>query len=104
MRHQVDHIIAEKHGGETVSDNLAYACFSCNNNKESDAASLSHGGVITRFFNPRTDVWTEHFRIDGDFLTPLTPQAEATNRIFAFNTTARRYERRGQQLLGRFPV
>ena len=29
----VDHIIAEKHGGQTVSSNLAWACFSCNLHK-----------------------------------------------------------------------
>ena len=28
--HEVDHIIAEKHGGKTRLDNLAYACLQCN--------------------------------------------------------------------------
>jgi 5-methylcytosine-specific restriction endonuclease McrA len=27
---QVDHIISEKHGGQTEADNLAYACAFCN--------------------------------------------------------------------------
>ncbi len=27
---QVDHIIAEKHGGPTTEDNLALSCFYCN--------------------------------------------------------------------------
>lgn len=103
LRHEVDHVIAEKHGGATNRRNLAYACFSCNNNKGSDIASLSYGGVIVRFFNPRTDVWTDHFRIDGDRLTPLTPEAEATERIFQFNTAHRRDERRELQWLGRYP-
>jgi hypothetical protein len=49
LRHEVDHIIAEKHGGVTEPANLAYACFICNNNKGSDIASLSYSGVITRF-------------------------------------------------------
>lgn len=28
--HEVDHIVATKHGGETISENLAYACWRCN--------------------------------------------------------------------------
>ena len=32
---QVDHIIAEKHGGETSFDNLALACTNCNRAKGS---------------------------------------------------------------------
>ena len=30
---QVDHIIAEKHCGQTTSDNLAASCFDCNSYK-----------------------------------------------------------------------
>jgi len=104
LRHEVDHIIAEKHGGATEPANLAYACFICNNNKGSDIASLSYGGVITRFFHPRTDIWAEHFRIEGDRIVLLTAIAEATDRIFAFNIRDRREERRGLQLLGRYPT
>lgn len=29
--HEVDHVIAEKHGGQTTEDNLALACTLCNN-------------------------------------------------------------------------
>ena len=28
-----DHIVARQHGGETDSDNLAYACMHCNSHK-----------------------------------------------------------------------
>jgi 5-methylcytosine-specific restriction endonuclease McrA len=30
LPHETDHLIAVKHGGETVSSNLALACFDCN--------------------------------------------------------------------------
>lgn len=33
--HEVDHIIAVKHGGETTTDNLALSCLSCNRHKGS---------------------------------------------------------------------
>ena len=29
-KHQIDHIIAEKHGGQTVEENLALSCVLCN--------------------------------------------------------------------------
>ena len=32
---QIDHIISIKHGGQTVEDNLAFACQFCNRNKGS---------------------------------------------------------------------
>lgn len=34
LRHELDHIIAEKHRGLTTLDNLAYACVPCNKHKE----------------------------------------------------------------------
>ena len=34
--HEIDHIIPEKHRGETVEDNLCYACLDCNRNKGTD--------------------------------------------------------------------
>ncbi len=37
---QVDHIISEKHGGDTQENNLAYACSFCNRNKGSDIGSI----------------------------------------------------------------
>lgn len=38
--HQVDHVIAEKHGGQTEASNLALACTICNKYKGSDLASV----------------------------------------------------------------
>ncbi|MCZ6795360.1 MAG: HNH endonuclease signature motif containing protein [Planctomycetota bacterium] len=38
--HQVDQVIAEKHGGETTLDNLALSCTVCNRRKGSDVSSI----------------------------------------------------------------
>ena len=38
--HQVDHIVSRKHGGESTSDNLAYACVICNRYKGTDIAAI----------------------------------------------------------------
>lgn len=40
IRHQFDHVIAEKHGGLTNPDNLALCCAICNKHKGSDLTSL----------------------------------------------------------------
>ncbi len=34
--HEVDHVVAVKHGGQTTLDNLALACFQFNRYKGSD--------------------------------------------------------------------
>ncbi len=38
--HEVDHIYAEKHGGETSEDNLCLSCWICNRLKGTDLCSL----------------------------------------------------------------
>jgi len=84
---EVDHIISEKHGGQTDSDNLAYACAFCNRAKGSDIGSIvQRTGVFSRFFNPRTDSWAEHFTLDGVTIAPLSDVGEVTVRIWDFNS------------------
>jgi 5-methylcytosine-specific restriction endonuclease McrA len=61
---QVEHIIAEKHNGATSSENLAYACVTCNLSKGTDIASISRKtGQLVRLFNPRADRWLDHFAL-----------------------------------------
>ena len=38
--YEADYVIAEKHGGPTSLENLAWACFYCNRFKGSDLASV----------------------------------------------------------------
>lgn len=60
--HQVDHIIAEKHGGATDADNLALACVICNKYKGSDIASIAvETNEVVRLYHPCRDVWRETF-------------------------------------------
>ena len=90
---EVDHIISLKHGGSSKPENLAYACALCNRAKGSDVGSVSTSGEFTRFFNPRTDRWVEHFRLDAAVIRPLTIVGEVTARILGFNDSARLHER-----------
>src|SRR5437660_5262417 len=38
--HEIDHVIAEKHGGLTEANNLALSCSLCNKQKGSDLTSI----------------------------------------------------------------
>jgi HNH endonuclease len=92
--HTIDHIIAEKHGGATTSENLALACALCNGRKGSGLASIDERtGSIEPLFHPRRDRWTDHFQLVGGRIEPLTPTGRATTRLLHFNDTARLQER-----------
>lgn len=97
---EVDHIISEKHMGKTEVDNLAFSCFFCNRNKGSDIGSVRSGEdtEIIRFFNPRTDVWADHFALDIQrHIVPSTDIGRVTARIFGFNVENRILERQALQ-------
>jgi hypothetical protein len=82
----MDHIIAEKHGGQTVESNLALACTHCNAHKGPNIAGLDNAtGEITRLFHPRIDVWEEHFLFRGLFLEGRTAVGRATVAVLAMN-------------------
>lgn len=35
-------------------------------------------GELVRFFDPRRDAWSDHFKLDGALIVPLTPQGRVT--------------------------
>jgi hypothetical protein len=103
-RYHVDHIISVKHGGATSEENLAYTCIFCNLQKGTDLGSINWGtGELIRFFNPRRDLWTEHFRLDDATIQPLTDIGEVTVRIFEFNNSDRIRERQLLIEANRYP-
>lgn len=83
---QIDHIIAEQHGGETVSQNLALACLSCNKRKGPSVASIARSsGRVIPLFNPRTQKWRRHFRWHGPLLVGRTQIGRATIAVLGIN-------------------
>jgi len=101
---QVDHIISIKHGGQSDIDNLAYACAICNRNKGSDIGSmLLPSREFTRFFNPRTDTWLHHFKLQGAIILPRTNIGKVTAQILGFNNDGRILERETLIAMGRYP-
>lgn len=84
--HEPDHVIAEKHGGPTSLDNLAWSCSYCNRFKGSDLASVDPiSQKVVLLFNPRTQKWNRHFRFNGKFIEGITPSGRATVALLHMN-------------------
>jgi hypothetical protein len=77
----LDHIIAEKHGGPTISVNLAWAF--AQRTEYRWPRSLYWGTDTTIY--PRTDQWADHFEWDGVSLRGKTPIGRTTVAVLAPN-------------------
>ncbi len=104
LSHQPDHIIARQHRGETTAANLAFACIHCNRHKGANIASIDPiSGQLTPLFNPRTQVWTEHFALEGAYIQPLTPVGRVTVRLLRLNYPDRIRVRQALIEIGTYP-
>lgn len=91
---EMEHIIASKHDGPTTAENLALACPHCNGFKGSDLGSIDpRTGVLTPFYNPRLQVWSNHFKFDSCEIIPLTAEGRVTTKILRMNHPERLEER-----------
>jgi 5-methylcytosine-specific restriction endonuclease McrA len=101
---QIDHIIARKHSGPTRLENLALACFACNNHKGANIAGVDPDThALTPLFHPRRDNWQEHFAWHGPELVGRTPVGRATIAVLAINLPRRVALRRALLEEGVFP-
>lgn len=104
LPHEIDHIRAEKHAGRTIAANLCLCCYYCNRFKGTDLASVDpETDEVELLFDPRRDVWTDHFMLDGALIKPLTPKGRATARLLHFNLPERILERDILIKQGRYP-
>jgi hypothetical protein len=78
----IDHILPRNRGGTTDLDNLALTCPHCNAHKwTASEGSDPATGKVAAFFNPRRDVWTDHFEWSASppgELVGRTPMGRAT--------------------------
>jgi len=81
---QIDHIIAEKHGGLTTPENTALSCERCNSHKGPNIAGFLDDRHVP-LFNPRTDVWDDHFEWRGGELLGKTDVGRVTVDVLAIN-------------------
>lgn len=83
---QIDHILARKHGGLTTAQNLALACFPCNNHKGPNIAGRDPlTERIVPLYHPRRHRWRRHFLWDGPFLENRTAIGRATIAVLEIN-------------------
>ena len=86
LRFQIDHIVAKQHGGGAEPKNLALCCGRCNRHKGPNLTSIDPQTAKTiRLFNPRSDVWSEHFRIERASVLGITAIGRATIVALAMN-------------------
>lgn len=88
--HEPDHIIPRKHGGQDNDENLAWACFQCNRHKASEVGAFDVvTGQLIPLFNPRHQVWAEHFELHGGEIRPITGVGRVTVLVLQLNRPGR---------------
>lgn len=102
--HEPDHIVPRQHGGRSTEDNLALSCLRCNRYKGPNIGSFDpETNELTPFYNPRTQDWQDHFRLEGPIIHPLTSQGRVTVKILRLNATDRLEEREQLIAVGLYP-
>ena len=77
----VDHIVPRARGGTADESNLWMACRRCNESKAAQTEAIDDKtGERVSLFNPRTQLWDEHFAWSGDgtLIIGRTPCGRAT--------------------------
>ena len=86
--YECEHIIPLSEGGATILSNLAFACGGCNRTKATrTSASDPESGDLVLLFNPREQVWNDHFAWNYDFtlVIGLTAIGRATVEALRLN-------------------
>ena len=84
---QIEHILPKKHGGGDEAENLALACIDCNLSKSSNLAGRDpETRQVTELFNPRTQLWDEHFERQGIFIVGRTAVGRTTIVVLNMNS------------------
>ena len=96
---------AESIKGRQFLSNLAYACPHCNQNKGSDIATFvdDENELTTRFFNPRKDIWHDHFEINYGEILHKSVIGKATVAILDFNQIERIMLRQALISINQYP-
>jgi hypothetical protein len=103
----IDHVVPRSSGGQTVLENLAFACPHCNAHKwASTSATDPVSGTLVTLFNPRTDGWPDHFQwstTEPGVLEGKTPRGRATISQLQINHSEMVAIRQLLAALGLFP-
>ncbi len=85
---EIDHIVPQARKGASSLSNLCFSCRRCNAHKSYRIHALDpHSGEQVPLFNPRIDVWTEHFTWgdDGTQIIGQTSAGRATIEALRMN-------------------
>jgi HNH endonuclease len=84
----VEHVVPLNAGGSDEPENLALACQGCNNHKYTKTEARDPiSGALVPLFNPRLQLWRDHFLWSADFTRILgtTPVGRATVEALHLN-------------------
>ncbi|MEZ4711930.1 MAG: HNH endonuclease [Caldilineaceae bacterium] len=87
-RLEIEHIIPLSKGGTNAESNLWLACPICNAHKSNKLVGIDPStGQETALFNPRTQIWSDHFQWSdgGLLLVGLTTVGRATIQALKLN-------------------
>lgn len=101
-RLEIEHIIPISKGGSNDESNLWLACPLCNGYKSDKTTGVDpETGDTVKLFNPRTQVWSEHFcwTEDGLRIVGKTPTGRATVVVLHLSSDADALKVRGYWVL-----
>ena len=84
----LEHLLPQSKGGSDELNNLALACRRCNERRYNFTTGIdSETKLETPIFQPRQQVWAEHFiwTADGVKIVSLSPIGRATNNRLDLN-------------------
>lgn len=102
-----EHLTPVASGGLTTRDNLWRSCRPCNEFKAARTHAVDpETGETVPLFNPRLQIWTEHFTWADDYTTiiGITPTGRATVGALQFNRSLAHKARRRWRLMEWLPI
>jgi len=106
VRFTVDHVVPLSQGGSDDMDNLALACFHCNRRKAGRVEAVDPvTGETVALFNPRRQLWQDHFvwSADGLQVIGVTSEGRTTVEALAMNRERVISIRAADRVVGRHP-
>lgn len=102
---EIEHLLATANGGNDDEENLWLACRLCNGYKATqDKAFDEQTNKNVALFNPRTQIWDEHFEWNEEIIVGKTPCGRATVKALKLNNDIILSVRRRWILAGWFPL
>src|SRR5262249_36333394 len=90
----VEHVVPRQHRGGDDESNLALACDRCNLMKGPNLTAVDPVTAdVVRVFDPRREIWHEHFELQDATIVGLSPTGRATVELLQFNAPRRRHLR-----------